>query len=346
MRSGSHVTIKDIAKSLGLSYSTVSLALNNASVVNDKTRERVQEYARSVRYRPNLSAKSIRTGHTRLIGAVLGRFINSFFEEITQGIENVAASSGYDVILNTNGSPEGTESELLERFIDRHVEGVITSVFSMSEDGIETLREVGIPVLLLRPDAEGSYPYVAVDNILGGRLAVSHLVELGHKHIIYVGYDSIYSHLRESGARAEAQSEGAYIEYCPVPKAIDRGASYDAIKLRIQAGLDFTAIFCADDVLSVGAIQALREADVSVPNEVSVVGFDDLRWAPLLSPPLTTIHQPQISQGEIAMGMLIDMMEGKPVQSRLLAPRLMVRGSTSHRKFRESLQAHSGLHNC
>jgi LacI family transcriptional regulator/LacI family repressor for deo operon, udp, cdd, tsx, nupC, and nupG len=324
-----HITIKDIARSLDLSYSTVSLALNDAPVVNPRTRQRVQEYARSVNYRPNASARAISTGRTYLVGAVLGRFTNSFFEEIAQGIENVASQRGFDVILNTSGFGGSSEEAHLSRLVDRRIEGVICTRYSISQQGIDRLEKMEIPILLLRADACGPQTYVAVDNRLGGRLAIEHLAALGHRHVLYVGYDFVFSQLREEGAREAARDFGVKVEPINVPAAIDRGAAFAAVSRRAKALRDFTAVFCADDVLAVGAIQALQEIGLSVPQDVSVVGFDDLRWASLISPPLTTVHQPQISQGETAMELLIAMVEGQQVASTVLAPRLVVRGSTA-----------------
>jgi LacI family transcriptional regulator len=181
---------------------------------------------------------------------------------------------------------------------------------------------------MLRPERTGTQPSVSIDQRFGGQTAAQHLLDLGHRHLLFVGADDIFSRLRLEGARQAVVGVGARLECCPVRQAVQVEASYEGLQARLQRGLDFTAVLCADDLLAVGACKALLEADIAIPQQMSVVGYDDLRWAKLLTPPLTTVHQPQVSQGEIAMEMLIEMMKEKEVESKVLQPRLIVRGSS------------------
>lgn len=322
------VTIKDIARDLGLSSATVSLALNDAPGVNEDTRKKVKEYARRVRYRPNAAARAISTGRSRLVAVVLSRLTVSFFEEIVQGIENVAYRCNYDVIVNTVGEPQ-SEAEFIDRLIARHIDGLIGSVYLLSEEATRRLKEVGIPVLLLTPVPRAGLPCVTVDNRLGGHLAAKHLLALGHRRILFIGDGEIFSRLRVEGAQAILAEKGGRLEQCTVPTMQDREAAQERVTHCLKKNPDISAIFCAGDVLSVGACKAIQEAGLRVPEDISVIGFDDLRWTPLLTPPLTTVHQPQVSQGETAMRMLVDIMEGRAAETQvLLPPRLVMRGST------------------
>jgi LacI family repressor for deo operon, udp, cdd, tsx, nupC, and nupG len=306
----------------------VSLALNDAPGVKEETRQRVKECARRLRYRPNASARAIKAGRTQLVAAVLGRLTDSFFEEIVQGVENVADRHGYDVLVSSVGDHSQPEAEFVERLVARHIDGVIGAFFALSPAAIARFGEVGIPLVMLRPRIEGEQPCLAVDNVLGGRLAAEHLLELGHRRALYLGGEDIFGCLRGEGARNAFAARGGMMEECAVPQDLDLNAAREAVMARLARGHDFTAIFCADDVLAVGAGHALHEAGLRVPEDVSVVGFDDLRWTRLLSPPLTTVHQPQVAQGEAAMTMLADLMRGQAVESRALEPRLIVRAST------------------
>jgi DNA-binding LacI/PurR family transcriptional regulator len=335
---GQRITLKAIAQHLGVSQGTVSLALNNGAGVNADTRRRVKEYAREVGYQPNAAARAIITGETRLIAVLLLRLTDSFFEEIVQGIENVADRSGYDVIVNSVSAVGGqaTNGELIERLVGRNIDGLIGAAPCVTEATAQRLQDVGIPVLLMRPEITGPLPCLAVDNRLGGLQAAEHLLSLGHRHLIFLGGSDRYSDLRAEGAQAALQAAGACLERLFVPTGLDMQAAFRCIKARLRQDRDFTAVFCSDDLLALGVCNALREEGIAVPGQVSVVGYDDLHWTRWLHPALTTIHQPQGAQGEAAMEMLIEMMQGRDVQSRLFAPRLIARDSSGPAPYRSS----------
>jgi DNA-binding LacI/PurR family transcriptional regulator len=322
------VTIRDIARHLRLSSATVSLALNDAPGVNPETRQKVKEYARGVRYRPNAAARAISTGRSHLVTVVLSRLDVSFFEEIVQGIENVAYRGDYDVIVNTVGETAQPEAEFIDRLIARHIDGMIGSVYLLSEEAIRRLKEAGIPVLLLTPIPVDGMPCVSVDNRLGGRLVAEHLLALGHRRVLFIGDGLYFSRLRAEGAGTLLAEAGGHLETRTVPTMLEETAAQEGVTTFLRENPDFTAVFCAGDVLAVGACKAVQAAGLRIPQDVSVVGFDDLRWIHLLTPPLTTVHQPQVSQGETAMRMLAEIMEGRVVESRMLEPRLVVRSTT------------------
>jgi DNA-binding LacI/PurR family transcriptional regulator len=326
------ITIKDIARHLGVSSATVSLALNNAPGVNEETRRRVKEHAERLRYRPNASARAITTGRTYLIAVVVARLTDSFFQEIVQGIENVAYRNGYDVIVNTVGDGSQPESVFIERLIGRRIDGLIGWNGLPSTAGLARLDEAEVPVLLLLPETQGARPQLCMDNRLGGRLAAVHLLALGHRRILFVGGDDIHSDLRAEGAAAALAEQGLTLSYCRLPGMFVKDmaeVAHTHFRERLRRGdWEHTALFCSMDVLAVGAYRALAEAGLRVPQDVSVVGFDDMRWTSLLTPPLTTVHQPQVSQGEAAMQMLTALMEGQNVPNRSLQPRLVIREST------------------
>ncbi|HVK04691.1 MAG TPA: LacI family DNA-binding transcriptional regulator [Armatimonadaceae bacterium] len=327
-------TIQDIARHLGVSKGTVSMALNDAPGVNADTRQRVKDYARSVRYRPNKLARAINTGRSHLVAVLLSRLTDSFYEEVVQGIENVAAQRGYDIIVSSVvGSSANSRSrnadELVDRLISRQVDGIIGSIYSLPETAMGQLNEAGVAILYLGPEPIPEEVSVTVDNVLGGRLAAEHLYELGHRRVLFVGGDERFGFLRSQGAgMLLAERDGAHLEVRVLDGEPDMEAAYYAMATRLRARRDFTAVFCASDLIAVGVCKALQDAGVSVPGDVSVVGFDDLRWAKLITPALTTVHQPQVSQGEAAMDLLVRRIEDGSAPSRVLTPRLIVRDST------------------
>lgn len=327
-------TLQDIARHLGVSKGTVSMALNDAPGVNADTRLRVKEYARSVRYRPNKLARAINTGRSQLVAVLLSRLTDSFYEEVVQGIENVAAQRGYDVIVSsvvgsTAHSRSRNADALVDRLISRQIDGIIGSVYSLPDTAISQLAEAGIALLFLGPEPLDGEVSVTVDNVLGGRLAAEHLYDLGHRRVLFVGGDERFGFLRAQGAGEYLAGKGdAHFEERLLDGEPDMEAAYYGMATRLRARRDFTAVFCASDLVAVGVCKALQDAGVSVPSQVSVVGFDDLRWAKLITPALTTVHQPQVSQGEVAMDLLVRRIEEGEAPSRVLTPRLIVRDST------------------
>jgi LacI family repressor for deo operon, udp, cdd, tsx, nupC, and nupG len=327
-------TIQDIARHLNVSKGTVSLALNDAPGVNAETKRRVKDYARQIHYRPNQLAQAINTGRSRLVAVVLARLTDSFFEEIVQGIEDIAAQHGYDIITSfvvgkTAQTHKHHADELVERLISRQIDGLIGSVYSLPESALELLDRAGVPVLFLGPDLVEGKPCITVDNPAGGRLAAEHLYELGHRRIFFLGGNDRFGALRAEGAAEYLRQRGdAALEVRILDTGPNMETAYYAVATRLRARRDFTAVFCSNDQVAVGACKALQDAGVSVPGHVSVMGFDDLHWTRLITPALTTIHQPQVSQGEAAMELLIRRIESVEAESRVLTPRLIIRDST------------------
>jgi DNA-binding LacI/PurR family transcriptional regulator len=332
----SRARLQDIAQHLGISKGTVSLALNDAPGVSPETRRRVKEYAQQVRYRPNQMARAIHTGRSNLVAVVLSRLTDSFYEEVVQGIENVAAAHGYDIIVSSvvGASPRDTSrnaDQLVDRLIGRHIDGLIGSIYSLPSSALSLLDEAGVPVLYMGPEPLEGQTSVSVDNVLGGRLAAEHLYELGHRRVLFLGGDERFARLRAEGAREFLQESGqdVHLEIRLMDGDAGLEAAYYAMATRLRQRRDFTAVFCASDLLAVGVCKALQDAGVSLPGEVSVVGFDDLRWTKLITPALTTIHQPQVSQGEVVMELLMQKMNiEEEIPGRVLPPRLVVRDST------------------
>ena len=246
-----------------------------------------------------------------------------------RGIETVAYRCGYDVIRNSIGDTANPGVEFIDRLISRHVDGVISSDNLLSDEAIAHLQEVGIPILLLSPEPVETLPCLTVDNRLGGRLAMEHLLSLGHRKILFFGDALIFSQLRFEGAWEATEEHGGILELVPVPDLQDGNAAREAVIQYLQAKEGFTAAFCASDLLATGVCLGAQEYGLRVPDDLSVIGFDDLCWTHIVRPPLTTIRQPQISQGETAMKMLVEMMEGRRVENRLKPPRLVTRGSTA-----------------
>ena len=324
-------TLQDIADSLGVSKGTVSLALNDQPGVKEDTRQRVKEYARLVNYRPNTLARAFGRGKSQMVAVILARLNDSFFEEIVQGIENIASHQGYDVLVSSTWARGQSATDLIDRLLSRRIDGFIGGSLSLPPEARQRFREAGVPQLFLGPEPVEDYPTVMVDNTAGAQMAAAYLHELGHRRLLFLGTQDRHSALRAQAAEAalNERGDGTRLEVRLTEGLHDREVAYYAIATRLRARRDFTAVLCASDVLAVGACNALEDAGVSVPSDVSVVGYDDLRWTKLVRPALTTVHQPHVSQGEAAMRALLDLIEGRGTQNQYLMPRLVVRDSTA-----------------
>jgi len=317
MPSTTRVSIKDIAKVAGVSHSTVSRALSDSPLVKTETRSRIQSLAREMGYSPDAWARSLVMGLTRTVGVVVTTIADPFVAEVMQGIESTAYGHGYTVILATSNSEPTRELAAVEMLRSKRVDGVIVTSSRVGALYQEHLERIGAPVVLLNNHSEQSGRYtfsVTVDNQHGGHLATQHLIELGHRRIAYV-----------TGPAGTSSNEGRLAGYhqalveaglAPELGLVISGAG------RIEAGEQAflalvalaeppTAVFCYNDMTAIGLLRAAREAGLAVPQDLSVVGFDDIPFASYMYPSLTTIAQPKFEMGEQAMQMALALMSAK-----------------------------------
>jgi len=308
------VSIKDIAKAAGVSHSTVSRALRENPVVKPETRERIQRIALEMGYSPDAWARSLVMGETCTVGVVVTTIVDPFIAEVIQGIESTAYENGYTVILASSNSDPERELAAVRMLRSKRVDGIIVTSSRVGALYQQHLERVGVPVVLLNNHSEesGHYVYsVSVDNQHGGRLATRHLIERGHRRIAYVGGPAGTS--SSMGRLAGYQQALVDAGIAPDPKLVVPGtgraqSGEQAVTfLRARPELP-TAVFCYNDMTAVGLLSAAREAGLSVPRDLAVVGFDDIPFAACVYPPLTTIAQPKFEMGQQAMQMLLALM--------------------------------------
>lgn len=334
------VSIKDIARAAGVSYSTVSRALNGSSLVNEKTRVRIQRLAEELNYTPNAVAKSLQTRRTDTIGLVVTSIDDPFFPDIVKGVEDVARTAGRSVFLSVSYNDPETEMQAIETFHRRRVDGILMASSRIGSDYVERLRQIDVPVVLIQNEAEGEHAFlhsVIADDRAGARLAVDRLLELGHRKIGYVGVTD----RRQSNARRRAGYREALAAAGVTPEATWTAiATLDTLQEHgdVEAGqrlgarlLDagITAVFCYNDMIAIGVMGACRERGRVVPAECSVVGFDNIEPAQYVTPPLTTIHLPKHEMGRMGMQMLLDLLDDRSVEDGVLPPTLVQRESTA-----------------
>lgn len=294
------VTLKQVAEAVGVSLATASYALNHGGSVGRETRDRVIKEAERLGYRPNLSAKAMRTGRTSAIGMVLPDLTNPFFPLLAQTVIHAAREQGYSVFLTDTQGSKDAEVQSIDALIRRGVDGIVWFPIDDLPDRQPNLQ--GVPTIVLDRTIEG-FDSVLADYAAGGQLAARHLVEAGHRHIGVIAgpADAMSSRLR-------AQAACAYLEaHANVAWQVEAAFSTDLDPGVVQTLLrgKATAVIAGADLIAIGAIRALQRAGRRVPDDVSVIGFDNIAWGDLCTPALTTIDMPVSEIGTEAVAMLL-----------------------------------------
>ncbi len=328
------VNIQEVAKEAGVSPSTVSRALNGFPGISEKTRERIVEIARKLNYRPNYRGQILTTQSTKNIGLLITDIANPFFPELVMGAEEYASKSGYTVLLGNTSESEEKETNYLDFFSRGPVDGIIISASRVSNEHIIMLAEEGLPIVVINRILEHpKISYVSTDMEKGGYLATMHLLRLGHSKIAFINgpKHSEVSQRRLEGYKKALKEAG--IDYNSdlisfnVP--VSESGYKEAIKL-LCTGEAPTAIFTYNDVMAFGVIKAAKELGIKIPEELSVVGFDDIFFSSFTDPPLTTIKQFKEELGRMAVELLFKLMDGER-ESLLIEPELIIRNTTSRR---------------
>ncbi len=329
-------TMKDVAQRARVSVSTVSHVLNGTRKVSEGTRGDVLAAVEELSYRPNLLAKGLKTRRTYTIGLLIPDIQNSFFTLVVRGVEDEALSRGYHLFLcNTDEDPE-REDEYITELAKKRVDGLMVAPSARRESHVGRLLDEGVPFVFVDRDVEGvDADVVSVDNRAGMRLIAEHLVGLGHRRIAIIsgpldkasGYER-HLGLRDALADLGVALEDSLVRFGDFRTTGGRAGARELLGLSPPP----TALVTANNQMTLGALLTINEMGLGVPDDISVVGFDDPEWAPLTGPPLTTLAQPTYEMGVRAAKMLLDRIEaGSEGESRkvLLEPWLVVRGSTA-----------------
>ncbi|WP_116131929.1 LacI family DNA-binding transcriptional regulator [Tropicimonas sp. IMCC34043] len=326
-------TLAEVSKVAGVSRMTASRAINNQPGVSAKTREDILRIADEMGYVVNPLAQKLSTGRTRIIGVVV-QLHTPFAADLVLGIGSTARNAGYEMLAYSlpadDSAPPGKVVSLLQQITD----GVI-AILPYTSEYLDTLAGAAVPVVTVDTQTDDSpYPSVISDSYQGGLLAVRHLAELGHHRIGF-----ITGNMRLSSARARLQAcrdSVAQMSLDPDPWLVTEGnfaqrGGFDAANQLLALPQRPTAIFAANDLSALGAMAAIREAGLQVPQDISVVGFDDIPLAHQMHPPLTTVRQPLQEMGRSAVNMLLPLILGLDLPSRqtVLPNELVVRGSTA-----------------
>jgi LacI family transcriptional regulator len=331
-------TITDVASEAGVHPSTVSRVLNGhaGSTIRPATRERVLAAADVLGYRPSALARSLRLQRTLTLGMLVPDITNPFFSSIIKGAEDAARERGYNLILcNSEDQPE-REAAYLRLLRERQVDGVLIASSQMADETIEGLRADSFPfVLVNRAAQDGEDLAVVVDNHAAAVEVVAHLAALGHRRVGHIAgpQNTTTGRDRREGYEAGVRAHGLAHEPALVVEAdaFSEDAGDRALGIMLAGPARPTAVFAANDLIAVGMLQRLRRIGVRVPDDLSIVGFNDIPLAGLLEPALTTVRVPQLAMGVAGAHLLIDRLEGRPIgEIRLTLPtELVIRASSA-----------------
>jgi LacI family transcriptional regulator len=332
------VKLRDVARLAGVHPATASRALNPETrlLVSEETAKRVLAAAAQLGYRPNAVARSLRTRRSHTVGVLIPDLNNPLFPPMIRGLEDRLAKAGYVALIGNTDGDDARERQVFEQMLARHVDGYVLATAHLRNPLLDEAVQAGVPVVLMNRMAEDySFPSVTVDNERGVKMAVSHLIALGHTKIACIaGPQDLSTGLaRYKGFQAAMAEAGLEVPAGRV--SFSRAFSIDegqrcADEILAAAG-DCTAVAAGNDMLAVGCYLALDQAGRSCPTDISVVGFNDMPFIDMLRPPLTTIAFPHYQVGTEAAQLLIERLNGDTSRVKVLylAPELIVRGSTA-----------------
>lgn len=341
------VTIKDIAWRTGFSVTTVSLVLNNkAPKISKETKDVIFNTAKELNYRPNQLAVGLVKKRTKTVGLIISDIRNIFFSNLAKGMEDECRNNGWTLILCNTNDMHVREKDYIHVLADKGVDGILYAMavdndIDTVKESIQMMRSARIPFVMVDRFLGGEDCYkILVDNFQGGYIATKHLIELGHKRIACItGPEALTDSVARLDGYKKALKE-ANIEFDPALvycgnyswEGGSQGVDYLADK-------DYSAIFAFNDMSAYGACKALKQNHLSIPSDISVVGYDDIFFSEILDVPLTTIHQPMYEMGVKSVQQLLRVIAKKEVeQNYIFQPTLVIRESTKKKEISEKTE--------
>jgi LacI family transcriptional regulator len=330
-------SVVDVARRASVSIGTVSNVLNRPDRVSNATRERVLAAIDELGFIRNEAARQLRAGHSRTIGLVVLDVGNPFFTDLAAGVEAAATQSGLSVILCNSAQSAGREEHYLNLLEAQRSYGVLVTPVSAKRSQIDKIRRSGTPAVLVDTGSSRRRCSVSVDDVVGGDLAVGHLLSLGHERIAFAGGPMALNQVtdRLRGARQAVEAGDGQIMVFETPRlTVDEGRRAGARIAALGTNERPTAVFCANDLLALGLLQEMTRRRLNVPGDLAIVGYDDIVFAAAAAVPLTSVHQPSSQLGAEATHLLIDEV-ASPTEHKhrqvVFEPELVVRESTDSR---------------
>lgn len=327
-----NITLEEVARLAGVSTSTVSRHLSGTHFVADEKAAAIEQSIQQLNYRPNLVARGLAKGRTLTVGVLTQEIVSSFFNEAMRGVEDGLLGHQYDAIFASTHWERDDEAKRLDSMQGRRVDGLIL-IYPGIDDATLERHAQSVPMVVVGRKVDSRIVHsLAFDHGQGAHLAMQHLLELGHRRIAYIGGPTGRDDAddRFTAYRDALQSAGiAFDQRLVAPGNYVEPGGLSAMTLLLDRGLPFSAVFCANDDSAYGAMLALHRRQLRVPDDVSVVGFDDVSHSAYCVPPLTSVRQPLRELGREAANAVVALIEGrKPPRGPMARLELMVREST------------------
>lgn len=332
------ITIKDVAQHAQVSVTTVSHVINGTRFVSEAARERVQQAIATLNYVPSALARSLKSNRTHTVGMMIPNNSNPYFAEIIRGIEDTCFEAGFNVILCNSDDDPHKQAQYVRVLSEKQVDGLIVLSSGGDPELIATLRSAGMPQVVVDREIDDlAADLVEVNHELGGYLATRHLLELGHRRIACIAGPQALSSARQrvQGYHRALAETGQRVDDKLLRSAdFTSAGGHEAMSSLLKMRQRPSAVFASNDLMAIGAVCAAAEAGLRIPEDLSVVGFDDIALAAYSNPPLTTIAQPKHQTGALAARLLLDRItqRDKPLRREILQPTLCLRRSTARKE--------------
>jgi len=331
------IRLKDIARELNVSVITVSKALRGKPDISEATRERILKRMKELDYQPNMTARTLTTGRSFILGLIVPDLLNPFFTELANSLGVALRQRSYGLILaSSEDNPEIEQSEI-RMMLARGVDALLIASCQPKLEGFYSIHNQDTPFLLVdRPFPYLRANFVGTDDCAGGRLATEHMIQLGRKRLAYIGSPDLspsaerFRGFREALRDHDIAMNEKFIVACPASEEPGNNAGYTMMQTLLQRRSRPNGVFCHNDLVAIGAMKATLDAGLSIPGDIAFVGFDNVSYCRYLQIPLTSVDQSTTQLGELAAQLALDLVAGKVDKPRsiLLPPTLAVRAST------------------
>lgn len=327
------ITIKDIARILNISVSTVSRALKNHPDISDATKKAVQEMARELNYRPNEIALSLKNRRSKIIGIMVPKLVHHFFSSVIEGVENVAYDSDYQVMIYHSDELVEREIQLTQSFMSYRLDGLVVSMSKETKDfgHFDKLAQLGVPIVYFDRVPEGDYNKILFDDYQGAYDAVKHMIECGCRKIVHFGASTTMDIglKRQNGYLDALKDAGIEANESLIVNCDSYECALIQTEKILQSVPDLDGVFAVNDLTAIGTIKQLQKLGKSIPQDVKVMGFTNEISSAIYSPSLSTVDQQGVQMGEEAAKLLLKNMDGiKRAQVKTISANLVIREST------------------